>query len=106
MLLLKCVCVCAYAEVEVFVLQLKWSEPQEEKLVEFMCGEKGFSEDRIRNGIKKLTKARNTTTQGRLDSFFKVLPSPTTNANKRKSEEKPGAAKKARGGKGKFGKGR
>ena len=67
-----------------FMLQLKWSEPQEEKLVEFMCGEKSFSEDRIRNGIKKLTKARNTTTQGRLDSFFKVLPSPTTNANKRK----------------------
>uniref|UniRef100_A0A0P4W461 Flap endonuclease 1 n=1 Tax=Scylla olivacea TaxID=85551 RepID=A0A0P4W461_SCYOL len=87
-------------------IELKWSEPQEEKLVEFMCEEKGFSEDRIRNGIKKLTKARNSSTQGRLDSFFKVLPSPNNNANKRKSEEKPGAAKKARGGRGKFGKGR
>ncbi|KAK8384335.1 hypothetical protein O3P69_009252 [Scylla paramamosain] len=87
-------------------IELKWSEPQEEKLVEFMCEEKGFSEERIRNGIKKLTKARNSSTQGRLDSFFKVLPSPNSNANKRKSEEKPGAAKKARGGRGKFGKAR
>ena len=47
-----------------------------------MCGDKGFNEERIRNGAKKLTKARNTTTQGRLDSFFKVLPNP--NAGKRK----------------------
>ena len=36
-----------------------------------------FSEDRIRNGAKKLLKARHSSTQGRLDSFFKVLPSKT-----------------------------
>ena len=42
-----------------------------------------FSEDRIRSGIKKLTKARQGSTQGRLDSFFKVLPSPCP-ASKRK----------------------
>ena len=57
-------------------------EPDEDGLVTFMCGDKGFNEDRIRNGAKKLAKARNTTTQGRLDSFFKVLPNP--NAGKRK----------------------
>ena len=34
-----------------------------------------FSEERIRNGAKKLGKAKSTSTQGRLDSFFKVLPS-------------------------------
>ena len=49
-----------------------------------MCGEKNFNEERIRNGCKKLVKARGTTTQGRLDSFFKVMPSPTNNDNKRK----------------------
>ena len=49
-----------------------------------MCEEKGFNEDRIRNGIKKLAKARNTSTQGRLDSFFKILPSPSSTDNKRK----------------------
>ena len=30
------------------------------------------SEDRIRNGAKKLSKSRGTSTQGRLDNFFKV----------------------------------
>ena len=42
-----------------------------------------FSEDRIRNGCKKLAKARGTSTQGRLDSFFKVIPGSNT-SNKRK----------------------
>lgn len=84
-------------------VELKWNEPNEEELIKYMCEEKGFAEDRIRNGCKKLTKARNTTTQGRLDSFFKVLPSPTSSTNKRKSNEKPGAAKKSKtGGSGKF----
>jgi hypothetical protein len=37
-----------------------------------MVEEKGFSEERIRNGAKKLLKGREGNTQGRLDSFFKV----------------------------------
>ncbi|CAF3607870.1 unnamed protein product [Rotaria socialis] len=37
-----------------------------------------FSEDRIRNGAKKLAKARTTTQQGRLDSFFTVSHNVTT----------------------------
>ncbi|VDO83001.1 unnamed protein product [Schistosoma mattheei] len=32
-------------------------------------------EERIRNGAKKLLKARNTTTQGRIDNFFSCVPS-------------------------------
>jgi len=71
-------------------IELKWEKPDEEALVAYMCGEKGFQEDRIRNGIKKLVKGRGGATQGRLDSFFKVLPSPTPNANKRKAEESKG----------------
>ena len=35
------------------------------------------SEDRIKSGIAKLKKAKGSTTQGRLDSFFKVSLSPT-----------------------------
>ena len=75
-------------------IDLKWEKPDEDGLVAYMCGEKGFSEDRIRNGCKKLDKARGGSTQGRLDSFFKVLPSPTTNQNKRKIDDKAGSAKK------------
>ncbi|XP_066946347.1 flap endonuclease 1 [Macrobrachium rosenbergii] len=88
-------------------IELKWTEPDEEGLVKYMCEEKGFSEERVRNGAKKLTKARNTSTQGRLDSFFKILPSPVSNDNKRKSTEKPAAGKKAkRGGGGGFKRGK
>jgi len=75
-------------------LDLKWEKPDEEALVAYMCGEKGFGEERIRGGCKKLLKARGGSTQGRLDSFFKVLPSPTAGQNKRKAEDKLGSAKK------------
>ncbi|XP_017877342.1 flap endonuclease 1 [Ceratina calcarata] len=64
-------------------IDLKWSDPDEEGLVKYLCGDKQFSEERVRNGAKKLHKARNTSTQGRLDSFFTVLPS--QNSPKRKS---------------------
>ncbi|KAG5307025.1 FEN1 endonuclease, partial [Acromyrmex insinuator] len=76
-------------------VQLKWSEPDEEGLVKFLCGDKQFNEERVRNGAKKLHKARNTSTQGRLDSFFKVLPN-STPTPKRKAEEKKLPAKKAK----------
>merc|ERR1711953_1264462 len=78
-------------------IELKWEKPDEEGLVKYMCEEKGFAEDRIRNGAKKLLKAKQGTTQGRLDSFFKVLPStPNTKVEtKRKGDDKTnGSAKK------------
>lgn len=59
----------------VLFFKLKWSEPDEDGLVKFLCSDKQFNEERVRNGAKKLHKARNTSTQGRLDTFFKVLPS-------------------------------
>ena len=65
-----------------------------------MVEEKGFSEERIRNGIKKLSKARQGSTQGRLDGFFKVMG---TTSTKRKSEDGGKGApskKKAKGGGG------
>ncbi|KAH9362067.1 hypothetical protein HPB48_002045 [Haemaphysalis longicornis] len=64
-------------------VQLKWGDPDEEGLVKFLCEENGFSEERIRTGAKKLLKGRNTTTQGRLDTFFKVLPSDASAKRKR-----------------------
>lgn len=62
------------------MLQLKWTDPDEDGLVKYLCGDRGFSEDRVRNGAKKLNKARSGTTQGRLDSFFTMSSTP----NKRK----------------------
>ncbi|XP_035730263.1 flap endonuclease 1-like isoform X1 [Vespa mandarinia] len=77
-------------------IELKWSEPDEDGLVKFLCGDKQFNEDRVRSGAKKLFKARNTTTQGRLDSYFKVLPVTSPNPQKRKAEEKKGTTKKGK----------
>jgi len=84
-------------------IDLKWTEPDEEGLVKFLCGDRQFKEERIRSGAEKLRKCKSTGTQGRLDTFFKVLPS--TAAPKRKSEDtKSNASKKAKtSGKGKGG---
>jgi len=81
-------------------IDLKWTEPNEEELIKYMCEQKGFSEERMRKGCQKLVKARKTTTQGRLDSFFKVLPSPVNTANKKRKLEdtKRGSAKKGKAG--------
>ncbi|XP_071176117.1 flap endonuclease 1-like [Mytilus edulis] len=82
-------------------LDLKWTDPDEEALVDYMVNKKNFSEDRIRNGIKKLQKAKQGSTQGRLDSFFSVV---STTSTKRKQEEQKGSAKKKAKGSYKRGK--
>jgi len=74
-------------------VELKWSEPNEEELVKFMVINNGFNEERIRNGIKKLDKARGGTTQGRLDSFFKVL---STSTKRKEADDKGSQKKKAK----------
>lgn len=68
-------------------VDLKWSEPDVEGLVEFLCKEKGFSEERVRKAAVKLNKQNKAAPQGRLDSFFKVKPKTGVDlatANKRK----------------------
>lgn len=80
---------------------MKWNDPDEEGLVKYLCGDKQFNEDRVRNGAKKLMKARGTTTQARLDGFFTVL---STTPAKRKIESKKVTLNKR--GKGNAGRGR
>ncbi|XP_019628960.1 PREDICTED: flap endonuclease 1 [Branchiostoma belcheri] len=83
-------------------VELKWTDPDEEGLVQFMSNEKGFSEDRIKNGAKKLRTARHTSTQGRLDSFFKVMSSPSVKRKEPPKGAKGSASKKAKMSGGKF----
>ncbi|CAD7012091.1 unnamed protein product [Ceratitis capitata] len=78
-------------------IELKWTEPDEEGLVKFLCGDRQFNEDRVRAGARKIQKSKNTQTQGRLDNFFKVLPSTNKPTPKRKGEDdKKTANKKAK----------
>ncbi|KAJ8974480.1 hypothetical protein NQ317_016134 [Molorchus minor] len=81
-------------------IELKWTDPDEEGMVKFLCGDKQFSEERVRNGCKKIMKARGGTTQGRLDGFFTVLS--TTPAKRKKEEKKstPNKRGKVAGGRG------
>jgi len=43
-----------------------------------------FSEDRIRNGVKRILKSREGATQGRLDTFFKPIATKPVAGVKRK----------------------
>uniref|UniRef100_A0A7N6ART7 Flap endonuclease 1 n=1 Tax=Anabas testudineus TaxID=64144 RepID=A0A7N6ART7_ANATE len=87
-------------------VELKWGEPDEEGLIQFMCNEKQFSEDRIRNGCKKIVKSRQGSTQGRLDSFFTVTGSLSSKRKVDKPDVKGSAMKKKKTGgtPGRFGK--
>jgi len=50
---------------------LKWSPPNIDKIVDFLAGERGFSETRVRNALEKTIKrAEEKKKQPTLDSFF------------------------------------
>jgi flap endonuclease-1 len=78
----------------------EWKKPDEDGLITFLCTEKGFSEERVRNGIKRLLEARKHMTQQRLEGWFKPGAAPATAVKnpakiaqeKRLEEEKKKAA--------------
>ncbi|KAI9816587.1 MAG: Elongation of fatty acids protein 2 [Pycnora praestabilis] len=74
----------------------KWDAPDVEGLVQFLVGEKGFSEDRVRNAATKLNNNLKRAQQARLEGFFKPVPKTVEEtANlKRKNEEKIADKKK------------
>ncbi|KAG5518115.1 hypothetical protein PMAC_003301 [Pneumocystis sp. 'macacae'] len=51
--------------------ELKWESPDAEGLFDFLVKEKGFSEERVNNGIARLEKTLKSAQQIRLDGFFK-----------------------------------
>eukprot|EP00002_Diphylleia_rotans_P035074 TRINITY_DN7607_c0_g1_i1.p1 TRINITY_DN7607_c0_g1~~TRINITY_DN7607_c0_g1_i1.p1 ORF type:complete len:381 (-),score=93.03 TRINITY_DN7607_c0_g1_i1:317-1459(-) len=73
-------------------LDLKWNEPDEEGLIEFMSTEKGFNPERIRNGVKRLKESRQKGTQERLESFF----GPSTLIKRKAPEASGSGAKKGK----------
>jgi flap endonuclease-1 len=51
----------------------KWEAPDIEGLVTFLVTDKGFNEDRVRNGAARLQKHLKTAQQSRLEGFFKPV---------------------------------
>jgi len=77
-------------------LELKWTDPDEEGLIQFLVKEKGFADDRVRNGVAKLKKSRGTSVQDRLTSYF---GNPTVVKRKKEDEKVDPKSKKGKGGK-------
>ena len=61
-----------------------------------MVHEKGFQEERIRNGIKKLQKSLARPTQMRIDSFFKPVAGPAKKNSPAPKKEIKNPIKKVR----------
>lgn len=86
--------------IEPSTIELKWKDPDEEGLVEFLVKDKGFNEERVRSGIAKLKKARSGSVQQRIDSFFSFTPKPpptskpVVSASKRKGSSGSALSKK------------
>jgi len=66
--------------------KLKWTEPKEAELIEYMVQEKGFQLERIQRGIKRIHASRKKGSQKRLESFF----GPITVTKKRKKMDTKG----------------
>ena len=74
-------------------IDIKFQDPDEEGLIQFLCTEKNFAEERVKNGVKKILAAKGKSKQGRLDSFFKVLPSATPAASAKRKPDPKGKSK-------------
>jgi len=63
-----------------------FGDPDEEGLINFLCKEKGFSEERVRTGVAKARAAKQKGTQTRITNFFQPIktdtpPKKTTSSN-------------------------
>ena len=78
-------------------LELKWSAPDEDGVVAFLCGEKSFNEDRVRKTLAKLKATKGKNSQNRLETFFGAATVKSSTVGKRKE---PDGANGGKGGKG------
>ncbi|KAI5814844.1 PIN domain-like protein [Pyronema omphalodes] len=71
-------------------LDFKWEAPDVDGLIKFLVVEKGFNEDRVKAGAERLKKGLKTSTQARLNDFFKPVPKTEAElaAMKKKNEAK------------------
>lgn len=82
--------------------ELKWSPPDEEGLINFLVNENGFNNDRVTKAIEKIKAAKNKSSQGRLESFFKPVASASVPLKRKETAEKTTkeTSKKSKAGRG------
>ncbi|KAG5548870.1 hypothetical protein RHGRI_014284 [Rhododendron griersonianum] len=68
--------------------EIKWSAPDEEGLITFLVTENGFNSDRITKAIEKIKAAKDKSSQGRLESFFKPAASTSAPIKRKETTEK------------------
>lgn len=81
-------------------IELKWTKPDVEGLVKFMVEENQFDEAKVRTGIKRIEAAKKTSTQVRVDSFFKPTSAPNADALATKRAAAAAAKSKGKGKRG------
>ncbi|XP_042512970.1 flap endonuclease 1-like [Macadamia integrifolia] len=69
-------------------LEIKWTSPDEEGLVTFLVNENGFNHDRVIKAIEKIKSAKNKSSQGRLESFFKPVVNTSVPIKRKETSEK------------------
>ena len=85
--------------VEVSTLpEFKWTDPDEEGLVQFLVREKTFNEDRVRKAVEKIRAAKGKANQNRLESFFGAPVVTHSTLGKRPAIDDKGKGKGAKGG--------
>ncbi|XP_010546782.1 PREDICTED: flap endonuclease 1 isoform X1 [Tarenaya hassleriana] len=67
-------------------LDIKWTSPDEEGLVNFLVNENGFNIDRVTKAVEKIKSAKNKSSQGRLESFFKPVANTSTPAKRKETK--------------------
>ncbi|CAN6467480.1 unnamed protein product [Victoria cruziana] len=81
----------------------KWTSPDEEGLIAFLVNENGFNHDRVTKAIEKIKAAKNKSSQGRLESFFKPVMKDSTpkrkEAPQKNAKEATNKKTKSSGGK-------
>lgn len=76
-------------------------------LVQFLCKEKGFNEERVRSSVAKMQKNKSGTVQNRLTAYFgapqkkAAAPAPAASKGKKRDEKKEGKDKNKEGKKAK-----
>ncbi|KAK4282670.1 hypothetical protein QN277_014017 [Acacia crassicarpa] len=81
-------------------LDLKWTAPDEDGLITFLVNENGFNADRVTKAIEKIKAAKNKSSQGRLESFFKPTVNPSAPIKRKETPVNTAKEtnKKAKGG--------